>query len=315
MSRSKQPSRLLYLRSVGYSFCLVIALSFGVGVHPLRATANGLTFAPGFLVMNVPSGQAIEDAAISVKNETDADVKLSAQPVDVDINSPDLTPLKTQNAELTKALTIRNPNLVLRPGQAANILVRADASSLSGGGHYAAITIRRDSPTSGASVPIQQAVAVTVFLTKEEGAVRSLAVQTPLPKGIVFRPPALTSVEVRNTGNTLVTPRLALQIKQGDDVLRKQTSESTEKSLVSTQSRRIQLQTVFQKKYAPGKYKVVLEYRYDGQETTDVISTTIWYIPIWVLALALPCIGLIVFFVVKKLKISSKKTAKSDQKA
>ena len=288
------------------------------------AAGSGMTVEPGFIRVSFNATTKVQSAAVAISNNGDSAAEFNAQVVDVNTFSPLLTPLTTNASAAAKAVTIQNPAMQVEAHHSVNFLLSIDGTELAPGGHYAAVIIKQVLPTQqNKSVPLQQAVAVTLFLTKEQGAVRKLLLKSALPKGIVFKQPSTGQLSYENAGNTDITPRAVVTIFNGKQTLFKALSDSAQKPLLPGQKVSSVPKTVFLGTFRPGKYTYSVQYRYDGQTTPDHIGSTFWYFPWWfVLAVTCGVIALGILLVrqrhawhrrLKKLKLAAK-TAKYSKK-
>ena len=236
---------------------------------------------PGFIHVSFSKSTAVQDVAVALSNTYDTPQQFSASIVDVDSLSPSLTPLNTSNSEAAKSVTIINPDNIVSAHDSINILLHINSAGLSSGGHYAALMIKNTARSKNKTIPIQQAVAVTLFITKEDGAIRSLALESSLPSGILFSRPNLQHIVLRNSGNTEVTPRVSALVLHKGEVVAKAVLASTQEIVLPNVVINKKLEPVFYSHFGFGKYNYQINYRYDGQDIAQNASSTFWYVPAW----------------------------------
>jgi hypothetical protein len=292
---SKKKLRLSLLGLMG-----LVGLVFSTAV-PAHAL-TGLSVTPAYIRVDVPKGENIQYANVALKNDTDMAVKLKAAAKDVDINSSELTSTGTAEKPATKAITIANPSLSLQSHQSVNLIIRIDASSLPAGGQYSSIVIQQAIESSKKNVPIQQAVSVGVFIVKEEGSQRSLVLRSSLPNGVRFSPPTSLKLFFQSSGNVAVVPRAAISVMEGEEVIAKSTIN--DRSTVIQPGKGLEFATTFtyQKSLTPGRHKVTVAYRYDGQTVPVTKESTFWYVPFWYVFLMFLGVTALILFVRRYLK-------------
>lgn len=256
--------------------------------QPVRAAAGGLTFAPGYLVVDIPAGQTFADASIAAKNDTIAPVTLSAAPTDVDTSSTNLLSLTTSKSEATRAIKVKDPLVTLLPGQSVNFLIHVDTAGLKPGGQYTSVLIKQVTPATTKAVPLHQAASIGVFLIKESGAMRSLQLTRPLPHGIVFKMPSQFAIKLTASGNVEVTPRAVLQITgEGGRVQAKATINDRSERLSPGASGTYNVPLHYDGSVSPGKHNISVAYRYDGLDTPIIARASFFYVPLWYIAVLL----------------------------
>lgn len=294
---------------------LLLALFVMLGLARLGGksfAASGVTVSPAYLRLVTVKSQPTQDTAISIRNDNPFPLNFKASVSDVDIYSQTLTPLDSATTAAAKAIQITNPDISLKPGQSVNILLHVSSTGLSSGGQYAAVVIKQISADTKQALPLNQAVSVGVFITREDGAERSLKLTTQLPHGIVFTMPRKNTLSFTNDGNADIVPRAAVVVYKGFDVLAKTTINANSTTLFMDKTIQYTAQLVYDKKTWPGKYGYVVSYRYDGQVNPTLAVGSFWYIPDWLMLCLIAFLVLIVFTcsrLWKQYKKPSKKTA------
>ncbi len=261
---------------------------WGVIIAPAAATpSSGISFSPAYMVIDIPANQDAADASVAIKNDTNSTVQLNAQATDVDTTTSSLIPLTSASSKASKSLSIQNPDISLLPGKSVNLLVHINSTGLVAGGQYTSISIKRQTDTSVKSVPINQAVSIGVFITKEVGAARDLKLQTALPSGVRLSPPQRLVLSFRVDGNVQLVPRAAISVLGGGHVLAKSTINDASTGILPGNKHTFDVQLHYQHALSPGRHKLVVSYRYDGQITPVTVQSTFWYLPTWYVLLVL----------------------------
>lgn len=267
------------------------------------ASASGVTVSPTFLKLSVSAQQESSSDIVSVKNNSERVLSYSASIVDVDTESGTLLPLNSTSELTTNVFKVNTPEFILQPEQTVNIKITAqNIEELSPGGHYAALHIQQlaDSTESG-SVPINQVIAVGLFLVKEDGAIRDLSFSIANQKRIWFTMPKSQKITVNNTGNVDLVPRGFVAVEKDEKIYQKVLFNETSQPVFPYQSKDYNLEFGKVNLVWPGRYREVVSLRYDGQAEQELTYHTVWYLPVW--SLGLFCVlAAVIFVLLKRLK-------------
>ena len=269
---------------------------------PNSLPTGGITVAPAYISAQIGSKQPQTSATIGVRNNFDVSVIVTAELNGFDVRNNALVP--TINAEKTFAgvVSLSPSEIVIEPGSSKNITVTVrNTPSLSPGGHYLSILLTETAVIGrlGTSqLSLKPAVSATLYVIKEDGAIRSLQAQSVRFQRSLFSLPSKADISFSNTGNVTVIPRGVVRIsadKAPDSAIAQ--AVINQQSIPVLPQAAITLEAQFKKLSArrlPGHFQAVLEYRYDGQETVQQLRTGFWYIPksfVIVLLLILTGIG------------------------
>ena len=266
----------------------VLFVLWPLNVSAAAATpASGITVAPALLTAQIGSKQPQTSVTIGVRNNFEVPVTVSAELNGFDVRNNALVP--TVNAEKTLAgvVSLSPAEIVIEPGTSKNITVLVkDTPNLAPGGHYLSILLTETAVTGqiGTSqLALKPAVSATLYVIKEDGAVRNLQARSLQLQHSLFSLPKKADVTFFNTGNVALIPRgivrlgpvkpAALAISQG--VINQQSAPLYPQASITLQA---QLQKVAAT-FLPGRYQAGLEYRYDSQESSQQLTTSFWYIP------------------------------------
>lgn len=207
-----QPAKRLVL-----IWCLLLTTFLLHAYQPNRAHAQGLfTLDPAFQEVVLLENQSKAQAVISYKNDSNTvrEVELFAYDfTQNDVLGGVAFVLDNQSYphSLASFLQLNKNRLVLAPGETQHITITVDnRSSLSPGGHYAAV-IARDvgDPTDKAKQPVVPALS-SLILVRKVGGERfhlSLAGVDWQPKMVVSRLPTEVELTLQNDGNVHDIPR------------------------------------------------------------------------------------------------------------
>lgn len=284
-----KPSLLGYgVRAVGIAI-LIAVVSQIIVARAEAATStptSGITVSPASLVVQVGSRQPESTTAIGIRNNYDVPIAISASLAGYDIRNNSLIPNSRQELKLADNVTITPAEIVVPPGGSKNVTVTVrDTTSLTPGGHYLSILITQVSegqPTVTPQLALKPAVSASLYIIKEDGAVRSVAVTKFTVGNNIFSLPRAANVTFASKGNVVVVPRGVISLSQsgregivGQGIINQDSTPLYPASNTTLQTDITHLGTP----KIPGKYKAVLQYRADGQLNVRTLKVQFWYIP------------------------------------
>lgn len=245
-----------------------------------------MTVSPALLTAQVGTKQSQTTIAVSVRNGYDTPITVKANLNGFDIRNNALVPAKTAEAALTKVVTINPSEITIPAHSSKNITVQInDDASLSPGGHYLSLLISQLTATSDTSTPqlsLKTAVSATIYVIKEDGAIRSLQVTNLHAKHSIFSLPTTADITFFNNGNVVVVPRSVVQIGTAATGSIAAQAVLNQDSVPLYPGSRVTLQAPLQridKISGIGRVSLVAHYRADGQELTKSAQISFWYIP------------------------------------
>lgn len=257
-----------------------------VQAKPLPVPTSGITVAPALLTTQIGSRQPQTSATIGVRNNFEVPVTVLAELNGFDVRNNALVP--TTNAEKTLAgvVTLAPAEIIINPGESKNIgVIVHDTASLAPGGHYLSILLTETALSGKLDSPqlaFKPAVSVTLYVVKEDGAVRSVQVQSARFNHSLFSLPKTADISFYNDGNVLSIPRGVVQLSRspggvafGQGIVNQQSAPLYPRSSITLQSQLQKLAAI----RLPGRYTASLQYRYDGQDSTKTVTSSFWYLP------------------------------------
>lgn len=150
--------------------------------------------------------------------------------------------------------------------------------SLSPGGHYGAVLFRIEKEGEGmdnidSNVSISPNFTALVFVRKSGGEITNFQYLESIIRKDIFSIPDKVNLRFQNSGNTHVTPRGRIEVR---DMLGK----TVRKGILNEESGRMLPESYrvypvslksLEKAMLPGYYTVSVQYRYDGQEEFSVL--------------------------------------------
>jgi hypothetical protein len=265
----------------------------------VQTKAEGITVSPTQKVLTLSSGLLEAHSEIVLSNNT-------AQELDVVMSIRDLTKIYDNGDQsfgqaglpvgkyglANWASLPDGESITIAAGESKTVpVIIENRADLSPGGHYGAIvtSLKNSTGTGATPVNIQQNLLSFLFVQKLGGeklgmSLQSFAVDN---KKVI---PNDVSLSFKSTGNVYVVPRGYVSVFDPKGRLVAKGIINTESAFVlpeTTRSFDTMLQATTTKKLAPGKYKVVAAYRYDGHTDYETATRTIGVtnqIPVLILA-------------------------------
>lgn len=211
-----------------------------------------------------------------------------------------------QKYGLASWLTLEKTIVFADPGQTQTLRVTIEnRESLAPGGHYGAILVKaspQDVSAEGDKVELQ-AVLSSLILVKKEGGLRyGLSLSGETDNANRLRLPSVINLRFQNSGNVHAVPRGLIRVVDpaGHEVARGVIN--TDSSFILPESfRRLQVATLpLARAWLPGRYRLAVQYRYDGSNQVTTWEKSFWLLPsdlVWTLAVvALALGGCIIWF-------------------
>lgn len=270
---------------------LLVMLPAAVGAEA------GLTISPAIRELTINPKQPTTTSTLQLTNHTSKLERLRIQTVDFGsldetgglylIGQPNDFERKYG---LVNWLKLDADLVILEPGQTQTIrLAVENQPSLAPGGHYGAVLFKSDrgnANSGSASVGLQPVLTELLFLRKNGGLKEDILLQgTDLARKRSSLPSEI-KLTFKNNGNVHEVPRGNVKIY---DPLGKSVAQGTindDSSIVLPEKRRkfVTKLTSSRLAIAPGKYRVVVDYRFDGNDnyTRAEYSFTLVDVPLLV---------------------------------
>lgn len=281
-------------RSVGLLTVLVaVSIAGGLGFLPVVVAAEGqpgITVSPARLQLTLPKGQQSQAASVMLKNSYSQRLNFAATIRGVQQSSDgSLVPDVGQGESPFKDILGVSPaTFDLDAGQSINLTIQLTGSDqLAPGGQYAALLVTQVPEKSG-NVRLTPAVAAGLFIVKEEGAVRQLTASISRANGSLLKSSNQVDVLFRNEGNVPLTPRAVVRLTDPTGQVVAQ-GISNEESLTVMPGKDVKVRTVLQpvgSSWHPGKYRLSVQYRYEGSDQTSELAQRQLVVPPKLLAVA-----------------------------
>lgn len=288
--------------------------------------SSGITVSPAYIIAQVGSAQREASASVGVRNNFTVPITVTAVLNGFDIRDNALLPTNRSEYALADIIKFTPAEITIPPQSSRNIAVTVtDKESLAPGGHYVSLLITQSAGAGLNGMPqlsLKPAISATIYVIKEDGAVRSLQVKKIKPNGNLFSLPDSVDVSFMNDGNVASVPRGILTIKRGSGEAIFAQAIVNQDSVPLYPKQATTLRANFMgsdRPRLPGKLVTTLDYRPDGQVSTKSVFVSTWYVPFSSLLLLIILLLIISFFAVpksrKRIKQTTKKWHKSKRKA
>lgn len=246
-----------------------------------------------------PSIQEIvmKEADKSVEFEVDV-TNFTSSPVEFDVSLMDFGSLdesggiaflgrpgqEATDFGLKKWMSVENPNFRLEPGKSNAVKVTiTNSSDMSPGGHYGAVVVssKAPEPNDNDGVSVLPAASSLVLLKKQGGKEASLDLSSLKASSSLIRLPNSAELRFENKGNIHLVPRGTVELfsPSGGIVGRATVNESSGFILPkSNRAYAVSLGQDSNSPWLPGRYKLVMTWRWDGREEAFTHVSYHWYI-------------------------------------
>jgi hypothetical protein len=213
---------------------------------------------------------------------------------------------KSTRYGLHEWLSFSTDTVTVQPGRTQTVTAMvANRTSLAPGGHYGAIVItpvKEDPQAKSTKVELVPSSSVLVFARKVGGEVYDLQISRMDAGGSWFRRPQEAAVRFQNAGNVHVVPRGIVSMRDPRGRVIARGIINTDSGAILPESFRrytVPLETVGSS-WFPGKYSVVAQWRYDGQESFKESVVEFYYIgAFFYLLIAILCFIVLCIVVIK----------------
>ena len=213
-------------------------------------------------------------------------------------------------------LSIPVSEILVPPASKTKLTVMVtNSGKLAPGGHYGALLFENSTPNEAGEgdpyIAVRQVFSSLIYMRKVGGEIFSLKLdEFSYPKNAFFLPKT-TSIRFTNDGNTHVVPRGSIRVTDPLGRTVEKTILNEESSMILPKATR-KFHEDFSSlglAWMPGRYTVLLEYRYDGKESYEKKIEKYWYLP--VPSVGMGMVLLVVVILAKTNKWSWKKLRKT----
>ena len=273
-----------------------------------KPKTGGITISPASQEIILKQGQKLPAGSFTITNNNDRPETFEL--ITVDMGALDDTgglvfsglPEDYQRKYgLAEWLELSQKTVAIQPrGKEVVSFVVKDEASLSPGGHYGAVVVRRvgaQTPVPDQRIALSPQAASLVFLRKVGGEIYGLSLPRITSNHSIWHRPTKASLPFKNDGNVHVVPRGVVRVKDmfGHEIAKG--IINPESALVLPErSRTLSVPLNFQSKTIwPGRYTITVEYRYDGQDKLTTITQTFYTANLRILLLLIGSIVILLY--------------------
>lgn len=256
------------------------------------ASTSGIMVAPFLQSLSLASFEPTKTFTVQVTNRTSTARSFKATVADFgpanEFGGIAFLGLTSQQYDkqhaLSPWLTLDHQAFTLKPNQSITITgtVR-NTNDLAPGGHYGAVLVNEVGPTQSRpnTIAANAAVSSLVFVTKLGGEHYDLHLSRLQPATSWWHLPRTASVRFENPGNVQVVPRGTVNLTDQHDNLLGRGIINDDSGYILPGSYRqfsISLNRIQAASWWPHRYKLQIDYRYDGYTQIAHRSQTFYYV-------------------------------------
>lgn len=273
-------------RKLAFVLLLTLGLFIPAAAH---AQTKGIGLTPAIQEVTLGEDEPSVSFVMSVSNSTHRTVDLQLSTLDFGaldesggIAFLGRTGQETTRYGLKQWMILEKDRLTLEPGQSGEVRITIDnKESLGPGGHYGAVIVSA-APEAGQGsddVAVLPAASTLVLLKKTGGEVQKLELDSTKANSSWLQLPRSITLRFHNSGNVHLVPRGTIELYSptGSRLAREVINPGS--AFVLPESFR-QFTSDFKlnaQPWLPGRYKLVISWRYDGQEIFNQTVEYHWY--------------------------------------
>ena len=298
-------------------FCLTLIsaglLSSAPKAGALSKAPTGITISPAYQQVSLPGDKpevpvnfklTNNESRVQVLNLSAADFNTlneSGGLLFVGSNPTDIQ----KKYGLAKWLRIPQPQISIQPHQTIDINASVlNLFDMPAGGHYGGLLISDASLPQANKVSVKPVASSLLFVTKLGGDTHRLGLAGVTFSRNIFKLPSNVTLRFHNDGNTHLIPRgvVYLESPSGRVISKGIINDDSGIILPETYRRYYVPMQAISKASQPGKYKLRVDFRFDGISTFRSYQSSFWHMSYWLPAtLALVLLAVIRIFGNKKI--------------
>lgn len=275
-------------------FCLILVTAALVlsANHKASATAqqpDGLTVSPAFQMVTVPVGASQQPVSFKITNNRPVAQSFSLSVADFNALNESgglffvgTNPTSLQKKYgLAKWISLPQASISLQPKQTMTINATIlNLPDLNPGGHYGALMIALGGQNQPGSIAIHPIASSLLFVTKLGGDTHRMSLKSVSFDSRLFKLPSKMTLRFHNDGNTHLVPRGSVSIFNPNGKLISKGIINENSGILLPEVDRdysVSLHKVAISNL-PGKYKIKVDFRFDGLNQYRSYQKTFFYI-------------------------------------
>jgi hypothetical protein len=275
---------------------------------------TGITVSPAFQQVNLQAGESQHPVNFTVTNN-----KGSAQTLDLssaDFNTLNesggllfvgTNPTKLQEKYgLAKWLSLPQKQITIPAKQTVTInAVILNQSDMPAGGHYGALMLAlagNGNQSSGNNIAVHPIASSLIFVTKIGGDTHKLGLIDVNYNHSIYTQPSDITLRFKNIGNTHLIPRGSVTIKSSSGKLINKGIINDDSGIILPETFRqyhVPLKQI-NSSLLPGRYKIKIDYRFDGFNQYRTYVNSYWYTPLWTMLILVIAVFILVWYFLRK---------------
>jgi hypothetical protein len=269
------------------SCCLFFAAKTQAAAQP-QQSSPGITLSPAVVQAQIQNDESEHRLTFTISNNqpTARTIKISTADFNTLDESGGLVFVGTNPTTLQKKyglatwLTLPQTSITLQPKQTTTINASVvNQSTLSPGGHYGALMLGLEDSgqdSSNNKVSVHPIATSLLFIDKIGGDTHRLALTDTYIEHNILRLPASLSLRFYNGGNTHLIPRGEVLIENSKGKLLSKGIINEDSAIILPETHRrysVPLRNI-SSALIPGKYKIIVNYRFDGYDQFRTYQTS-----------------------------------------
>lgn len=251
-------------------------------VAPLAAASSppdGFTVTPAELSFVIGVG-ASQTETVTITNSYATPLRLVATLEGIDETSVRLIPAGPVDAAIANSVKLSATDITIPAHGTYSLKVQVtDKEGLADGGHYASLVLT-ERPSATTSSTLRSAVAVTMFIIKNQNIRTDLRLNGIRLDHTIFSLPSSSTVMFYNGGNTHVIPRGSISIYDGHTLIAKAIINTASQPLLPDREANFTAPfAVYTRPLLPRRLHVQTMYRIDGSDIQLMKQQSFWYVP------------------------------------
>lgn len=268
------------MRRVLYAFVLCATVLWPSTRSQAQNIENTITVEPANIDVQLLGGDQ-QSTVITITNQYDAPVSLTAEISGVEEGSGRIVPNEEANPDLESAIKLSETDISIAPHSRYFLTITVnDSDALPAGGQYAAVVLTQNNQKSEVS-SIRPQLSVGLFIVKKQGANPKIDLVKHAWSRERFQFPTAVEIEFLNDGNVYLVPRGYVRIF--DDSFVYFETVLNEQSQVIFPTERygaiVPIFTSISSGWLPKKITAEIGYRADGIDNQQIVTEYFWYVP------------------------------------
>lgn len=241
---------------------------------------SGLSVSPAQASFVVTAENPSQTKTLRITNSYTTPIRLTVEFQAIDEVGARLVPSGSLDEQLANAIKTSETDIVIPANSSYDLRIAVDGKWLADGGHYASLLLSQRTTVS-ASSGFRSALAVNLFIIKNEHIRTSLTLTDVSFDRPLLSLPKTVSLVLQNSGNTHVVPRASVILYDGQDIVSKAVINTNSSLLLPGHSEKFtEKMDTLKRFWLPRRLIARTMYRIDGSDIQLVKEQVMWHIPL-----------------------------------